>query len=590
MADKEFTPSQWADINTELNGNTEKYGLPTPDDKSILLASFNIRKLGQEDKRDDLTWKFLARICRHFDLIAVQEIQDDLSGLQRLKREMGDDFGLVITDTTGTVPGSTAGMIERLGIIFNWKKVQRTEIASDIAYDRAEVINMLYQHKDAIWKAFEETKDDETPKSPVFLTFIRTPQIVSFRVVDPEEKSKPYEFMLVNAHLVYGDSAAERDQEFEALAGWLKERARLESKAYYPNFILLGDLNLETDSQTKVLRKIIQIKKWNQELGTEVEVNFPLLDPHKVKGQQELYRTNARKKSTFDQIGLFFKDRRFPSYKVNESKMGTDAAGPDYGVFDYVDLFSTALGWGATPDYGAFEHNVSDHLPIWIRLPVPYRSMHIVDMTGERKQMTSSGEWQAKVTLTVQDIDGNPVDGSKVGGVWKNANQETMVTSKTGQKGKCTFTSHTLGDKEEKINFTVTQISKPSSDLKYHSASNHDTLTFSFDIHVDLYGDSVIRANGKWDAKVTVTAHDSFHKPVENARIKGKWSTGSTITLETDANGHCVFSSSELTKRGTTFTITGVAHTDFIYDASKNHSTNHPTNKSKFKFNKPSGP
>lgn len=584
MADKEFTSSQWADINKELDGNMEKYGLPTPNDKSILLASFNIRKLGQEDKRDDLTWAFLARVCRHFDLIAVQEIQDDLSGLQRLKHEMGDDYGLVITDTTGAVPGSAAGMIERLGIIFNWKKVQRTEIASDIAYDRAEVIEALRRHKDAIWKVL----DDDTPKLPVFLTFIRTPQIVSFRVVGPNEEIKPYEFMLVNAHLVYGDSAAERDQEFEALTGWLKERARLESKAYYPNFILLGDLNLETDSRTKVLRKIVKIKKWNQELGTEVEVNFPLLDPHKVKGQQKLYRTNARKKSTFDQIGLFFRDRRFPSFKVNETKMGTDEAGPDYGVFDFVDLFSTALGWCPTPVYSAFEHEVSDHMPIWLRLPVPYRSMHILVMVGERNQMASNGQWRAKVTLTVQDLDNNPVVGAAVKGVWKNDNHENLVSSKTGQTGKCTFTSLTLDDKGEKINFTVTQISKPSSVLKYHLGSNHDTLTFSFDMHVELFGDSSIRADGKWDAEVTVTAHDSFHEPVKNARIKGKWSGGSTITLETDADGHCVFPSGELTKSGTTFTITGIAHTDFIYDASQNHSTNHPTNKSKFKFNKPS--
>ena len=106
MADKGFSPTQWAKINAELDDNTAKYGLPTPDDKSILLASFNIRKLGEENKRDDLTWNFLARICSHFDLIAVQEIQDDLSGLQRLKRELGDNYGLVITDTTGAVPGS----------------------------------------------------------------------------------------------------------------------------------------------------------------------------------------------------------------------------------------------------------------------------------------------------------------------------------------------------------------------------------------------------------------------------------------------------------------------------------------------------
>ena len=53
---------------------------------------------------------------------------------------------------------------------------------------------------------------------------------------------------------------------------------------------------------------------------------------------------------------------------------------PDYGVFEFVDLFSDALkrrpfrtlGVEARRNLVArFEHKVSDHMPLWLRLPLP---------------------------------------------------------------------------------------------------------------------------------------------------------------------------------------------------------------------------
>ena len=47
------------------------------------LGSFNIRKLGASRSRNSDTWEFLANVCRSVDLLAVQEIMDDLSGLRQ---------------------------------------------------------------------------------------------------------------------------------------------------------------------------------------------------------------------------------------------------------------------------------------------------------------------------------------------------------------------------------------------------------------------------------------------------------------------------------------------------------------------------
>jgi hypothetical protein len=60
--------------------------------------------------------------------------------------------------------------------------------------------------------------------------------------------------------------------------------------------------------------------------------------------------------------------------------MGSKPTGPDYGVFEFTDLFSDALkrkpfralGERARQELVArFEHKVSDHMPLWLRLPLP---------------------------------------------------------------------------------------------------------------------------------------------------------------------------------------------------------------------------
>lgn len=49
-------------------------------------------------------------------------------------------------------------------------------------------------------------------------------------------------------------------------------------------------------------------------------------------------------------------------------------AGFDYGMFDFTRAF-VAAGPGklqnGEPDYDRFSHDLSDHMPIWLRMPLP---------------------------------------------------------------------------------------------------------------------------------------------------------------------------------------------------------------------------
>ena len=130
---------------------------------------------------------------------------------------------------------------------------------------------------------------------------------------------------------------------------------------------------MDFDDPVKDKKRLVkEIKELNTITREGVSVNFPFFDIH--PNHQEIYRTNARESETYDQIGLFSRDKRLPTYEVNKTEMGKKLTGPDYGVFNFVELFAAALG---VPDsqrrelIKRFEHKVSDHMPLWLRLPLP---------------------------------------------------------------------------------------------------------------------------------------------------------------------------------------------------------------------------
>ncbi len=396
-----FTSAEWTRIHDLFERRGTDFGLPARRDGSVVLGSFNIRKLGKVESKSDEAWRMLAALCEPFDLVAVQEVQDDLSGLRHLKSLLGDDWGVVTSDITGSTPGSSSPA-ERLAFLFRWNRVERTEVASDISFDRSEVLDTLYSGRLDFWAAFDEftskwgaweteteerkaqgkrPRDKPALHLPRFITFIRQPLCVSFRVPG-RTGADPYEFLAVNAHLLYGRYKDERWFEFQALVTWLIERAKRAELMYHPNIILLGDCNFDFEnvdrSRDEVDQLIKSINGFQLDDPDAAVVNFPFLDPHPNSGG-DVFRTNARLSQTYDQIGLVVHDHRLPTPEANATAGATDDS-YDYGVVNFVDLFSQALHQRNHDEltdaeqralYKNFEHDLTDHMPIWIRLPVP---------------------------------------------------------------------------------------------------------------------------------------------------------------------------------------------------------------------------
>lgn len=399
MASK-FTNEEWQKISTLFDESAAVFGLPEKREASIVIGTFNIRELGTIAKRSKNSWNFLKKTIERFDLIAIQEILDNLEGLEHLLTLLGDDYGMVVSDVTGVKPGSR-GNAERLGYLFNWKRVKRTALASDITYDRSEITRNLFDNRSEFNKAWEshvlklgrweeraaqkEAEGKRKPAKPAivlpkFVSFIRQPHFVSFQI-PALGNAKPYEFLVVNAHLLYGSNKKEREWEFLALIEWLTVRAKQADRLYHPNLLLLGDCNLDFDNNIENMRDEVDafIKNLNTKFlrsKKAAKANFPLLTPHPQKG---VLRTALRQKQTYDQIGFFNRDQRLPSSDDNWNA-GSSPDDYDYGVFNVANLIAQALhekniealsSKEQKAIYKKAEFDISDHMPTWVRLKRP---------------------------------------------------------------------------------------------------------------------------------------------------------------------------------------------------------------------------
>lgn len=390
-----FSKQQWQAINTKLSQNPIRYGCPIRRNDSVVIGSFNALKLGK-DGDDKKRWNFLMRFASRYDLLAIQEVTDDLSGIRRLKKMLGSSFKLIVSDTTGAIPGAR-GLRERLAFLYRPERIGLKELASDITYDRSVVISTLKQDID-IWKKFFKDFDDTNKQreqqgkkkhslsdveQPNFLTFIRTPHCASFSIKGRGSASS-IDFLAVNAHLLFGKSKEERTMEFFALLEWLVRRAKQSKRMYYKNMILMGDLNMDFDNpDSRYSDIVILLNELDSNLLTgqsAARVNFPFLGVY--TGQTSLFNTNARKNETFDHVA-FFIDKNETGLPLDNQNQQAGQGGPndyDYGVFDFPELFAQTI-YGKNffslnktqikSIYSKSKADVSDHMPIWVRIPIP---------------------------------------------------------------------------------------------------------------------------------------------------------------------------------------------------------------------------
>ncbi len=182
----------------------------------LLLATWNIANLGNPGQlRDDRDHQVIAEMFGWFDLLAIQEVQDNLSGLRAVLAHLPNSYRTLFTDK--------AGNQERMTFVYDSSRVEPLELAGEIAIAPADHRHIRLPGVD---------RD--------FVGFDRNPYAAAFRCGG-------FRFTLVNVHLFFGDDTdANKDRralETFAVGRWADLR-RQSANAYTADIIALGDFNM----------------------------------------------------------------------------------------------------------------------------------------------------------------------------------------------------------------------------------------------------------------------------------------------------------------------------------------------------------
>ncbi|OHV72830.1 hypothetical protein LCM4579_11115 [Ensifer sp. LCM 4579] len=187
--------------------------------RTLLLGTWNIRNFDdnrfRHGPRLDEAFFYLAEVISAFDILAVQEICQDLTPFRRLVDTLGPEHDYIMTDVTLGESGNS----ERLGFIYNRNKVSFTGIAGELVLP------------------FDQQISDVTNKRQ----FARTPFSCTFQ-------SAWFKFNFSTVHIYYGKEGrntpqfARRVAEIDAVAKFVARRAESDRENAH---ILVGDFNIE---------------------------------------------------------------------------------------------------------------------------------------------------------------------------------------------------------------------------------------------------------------------------------------------------------------------------------------------------------
>ena len=196
----------------ELRKRIEKAPIPSSSlDESINIATWNIREFGRRRRRES-SIHYIAEILNQFDLIAVVEVRDNLSDLNRVLDILGPYWKVVFSDYITAAVGNR----ERIAYIFDKRAVVFTGLAAEADAPRK--------------------KDRTTGEYVSTLSWWRKPFIASFRAGD-------FDFVALTAHIRWGSDETSRAVPLKLLAEWIDKR-RKERFMVDKDIIVMGDFNI----------------------------------------------------------------------------------------------------------------------------------------------------------------------------------------------------------------------------------------------------------------------------------------------------------------------------------------------------------
>lgn len=297
-------------------------------DRKLLIATWNIRELGSRKygARDSECLHYIAEIIHHFDLVAVQEVRDNLDEFQAIMRLLGAWWKPLFTDVTEGAQGNN----ERTAFLYDSRKLSFKGLAGEITLPPVKK-----------GKVYE----------PV-LQISRSPFLTGFQ-------AGWFKFTICTTHLYYGLAKADDPQrlrEMTVLSEFLAARVA-EKTAFAKNMILLGDFNIFRND------------------GDNADETFKVLGKNgfKVPAGVQQVTSNAAGGKHYDQIAFIA-----PAVddQLAESRSGA------FNFFAHVYRPEDEAVYNpAVPEKTSYKewrtYRMSDHLPLWVELDIDFSDEYL---------------------------------------------------------------------------------------------------------------------------------------------------------------------------------------------------------------------
>lgn len=338
--------------------------------RSLILGTWNIRNFDDNrfghGPRLPESLHYLAEIIDRFDILAVQEVCEDLAPLERLMALLGRKYDYMLTDVTH---GALGGNDERLGFIYDRDKVKFKGVAGEIVLPDRLLIS----------------EDGQRRRQ-----FARTPFGALFQ-------SGWFKFSFTTVHIYYGkDSPSSpeyrrRVQEIETISKYLSEEAE-ESDA---NQILVGDFNITepgSDGFNALERNGFTVVK-NRLGSNSNQTRFYDQISFRSRANELQLTDPGRDDRVFQFFQSVFRPEDFPTYRgmiedrtreqiaaAEETLAQTQPSAARLKLEKQIETLRNRIESDASleayyTEWRTFQ--MSDHLPLWVELEVDFSDAYL---------------------------------------------------------------------------------------------------------------------------------------------------------------------------------------------------------------------
>jgi endonuclease/exonuclease/phosphatase family metal-dependent hydrolase len=280
--------------------------IPKKGSGRLVLGTWNIANLGVQD-RLDTDYALIAEMIGWFDLAAVQEVNDDLRGIEAIHSKLPARYDLLFSDASGNQ--------ERQAFLYDTRKVSRLKEVGRVSIPPSDLSNIKVPGTKTAFGGFD-----------------RGPYLASFACGN-------FRFALLNVHLFYGSKHRadidRRTLETFAVAWWADQKHR-DARSYVPEIVPLGDFNLPKRAEGDAIYDALV------SLGLEVP-------PHTSQ-----IGSAVASDSYYDQIAFF------PGTTKARFTGASNVFDFDGALFQ--DLWQKRPG---DPFIGYVKYHISDHRPLW---------------------------------------------------------------------------------------------------------------------------------------------------------------------------------------------------------------------------------